>query len=283
MFTANAYFLAGAFSILLTSRNPDIDGIMAMQSGNYARAIYCFSCQIHKDPRGSSAFFNRGSAYMATRRFDLALADYNQVVSLGKPSPAAYVQRGKCHANTGDLVSAIRDCSTAIMTDPTMADAWLNRGCFYAQSRRYNDAIGDFSQAVKLHPKLVDAFAWRGLAYCEKSDYELSIEDFDKAIELDRTCGLAHFGRAHALSKLGKDGFTDNLKNAVRCFSNDIEQSPTDPGAYLLRGKTYSKLQQFSKARADYERALHLEAAETPMAQELVWLLATCPEGDSER
>ena len=120
-------------------------------------------------PNLAITFNNRGIAYSNKGQYDLAIADYNQAISLKPDYAAAFYNRGVAHYDKGQYNLAIADYSQAISLKPDYADAFNNRGNAYRAKGQYDLAIADYNQAISLKPDYADAFNNRGMAYRAKA------------------------------------------------------------------------------------------------------------------
>lgn len=94
---------------------------------------------------------NRAGAYHAQRRYDLALADFDEALRL----------------------------------NPQLANAWTGRGAVHAAQRNYARAISDHTRAIELNPQHKDAYYNRALAHQGAGDIGSAIADFRKSLEVN--------------------------------------------------------------------------------------------------
>jgi tetratricopeptide (TPR) repeat protein len=140
-----------------------------------------------------------------------------------------------------DRDGPLADSTRAVELAPKYAAAWVNRGVTYARQGKPDEAVADFSRAIDLDPKYAAAWLNRGVAYAEGGKPDKAVADYTKAIEL----------------------------------------APNDPqlvGAYLGRARVHCRLNQFERARTDYQTFLKRVPSHHAAHNELAWLLATCPE-----
>ena len=69
-------------------------------------------------------YCNRGNAKYAQGRYEAAIADYNQTISLQPDYASAYHNRGVVKQNLGKCAAAIADNDEAIRLQPDLADAY---------------------------------------------------------------------------------------------------------------------------------------------------------------
>ena len=119
-----------------------------------------------------------------TARLELALADYNEAIRLGRPTrrrtaiaaPCSWRWRGRardCRLRSGDR------------RRPRYASALHNRGLAYTRQGRFELAIADHSEAIRLSPEYAAAYNGRGYARSAQGDADRALLDFDRSIALD--------------------------------------------------------------------------------------------------
>ena len=144
------------------------EGEELFSKGQLGASIAAFTRAIRADPEFSDAYFDRGLAWLATKRWNDAIDDYDEALAL----------------------------------DPERVAAYYNRAFAYSQLRRPQDAVSDYTEVVERDPENALAFANRGSMYIEMGLPGLALEDFDKAIGLDAELGKAYVGQAIAYSML---------------------------------------------------------------------------------
>lgn len=134
---------------------------------NLARAIADYDEAIRLNPNYSTAYYNRGTWYLAKDDFDRAIADLNEAIRIG---PQGSVRGTDFGSRQGD---------------EQKADYFHARGQAHFAKQDTDRAIVDYDEAIRFNPDLTRAFINRGLAYRAKGDSDRANEDFDQAIKLD--------------------------------------------------------------------------------------------------
>ena len=116
----------------------------------------------------------------------------------------------------------------------------------------------------------------RGIAHGQEGDLNRAIEEFTRAIELDPDLAVAYYNRGGAYVEKGE------WDRAIEDCTRAIELKPDLAVAYYNRGAAHSRRGDWDRAIADYTRAAEPGATQAGSANNLAWLLATCPE-DSMR
>lgn len=127
------------------------EGAAFMRSSNYSSAIRAYTCVIDEVDSGyADAWYNRAAAYFARREFDLAMDDYNQVISLDSNNQEAYNNRGIVYAAQGEYEDALDDFSSALGIESDYINAIINRGVISAIMGDYDSAEADFRQVIDI-------------------------------------------------------------------------------------------------------------------------------------
>ncbi|WP_156331800.1 tetratricopeptide repeat-containing serine protease family protein, partial [Planktothricoides sp. SR001] len=139
-----------------------------------------------QEEKTANDYYNQGVTNYDLKKYDLAIADYNQAIALDPNYAAAYNGRGNAYKELKKYELAIADFNQAIALDQNYASAYVGRGLAYYDLKKYDLAIADYTESLRLNnsePWLVHNN--RGLAYYYLKKYELAIADYNKAIALD--------------------------------------------------------------------------------------------------
>jgi tetratricopeptide (TPR) repeat protein len=128
---------------------------------------------------------NRANAYGAVAAYDLAIADYDQAISIDPIYSHGYFNRGATHLEAGRTELAIADFDRALQIDPGLVQAFVNRGLARLEAGLPDQAIDDFSAALALEPHSAIAYNNRGVAYRRNGRLAEAITDFEMAVALD--------------------------------------------------------------------------------------------------
>jgi tetratricopeptide (TPR) repeat protein len=95
--------------------------------------------------------WDRGIAYHRQGKYDLAIADYNQALSINSKSVDAYINRGIAYRRQGKYKLAIADYHRAISIDDNNGDAYYALGLTYAQLGNQQAAIASYHLAANFY------------------------------------------------------------------------------------------------------------------------------------
>jgi len=127
----------------------------AVENNNNAEAVKYYTRIIEAEPDALTmkvVLNNRGIAYQNLGRSDLAIKDYQRVISMDPNHPQSYGNRGNVYDANGEYEKAVADYTKAIELKPDYADAYFNRASTYMNLKKYNDAAADFRKLLQLAP-----------------------------------------------------------------------------------------------------------------------------------
>ena len=145
-----------------------------------------------------------GNDFAMQGRFEEAIAEYDQAISLDPQLAMAYGNRGAAYNDLGQHERAIQDHNEAIRLDPQNALTYDNRGVSYGKLGQFGRAVQDWDEAIRLDPTFAMAFNNRGIAYDNLDQVARAVEDYDEAIRLNPQLALAYLNRASAYIDLNK-------------------------------------------------------------------------------
>lgn len=151
------------------------------------------------------------------------------------------------------------------------------------KSQRYEDAVAQFTTAIQLNPTSTDGYLARGDAYEKMGMYEESYQDYEKARVFDdknvnilylmgRICNklgkheesLMHLNKATTLAKRESKLYPEKVRSllALKRYDRALQVSDTalllkqDEVNLYQRGRAFDELQNYRRAKEDYEKAI---------------------------
>lgn len=153
----------------------------------------------------------------------------------------------------------------ALKSNPNDASLYYKLGGHYMNSKNPEAAAKAFETAIRLDVNLVDAYINLGIVYGQQNQLNKAIDILNKAAKI--TSGknakvLFNRGYAKALN--------NDISGSIKDFSQSIQIEPSNPQAYLLRGRSYLSIGD-KKCCQDFLKAKELGSTE---AQQ--WLNKFC-------
>jgi serine/threonine protein kinase/tetratricopeptide (TPR) repeat protein len=160
-------------------------------------------------PAGARDHYLLATAYAHRGRYDRAVAELNQALTLNPRHYWSWVQRGICYQEMGKNPLAAADFSVCIGLWPEFAWGYFNRACALDRVGNRAEAVRDYGAALDRDPGFALAYINRGMARLELKQYAPALADFTKASGLGHDDAVLHTGRGVALEGLGRFGEAD--------------------------------------------------------------------------
>lgn len=97
--------------------------------------------------------FNRGFAYLVTKRLNEAIADFDRVILIDPKLQSVYVWRAKSYHQLKKYDLALADYSKGIELEPRNAEAVYGRGTVYWEKKLEDKGLADYERAIELNPE----------------------------------------------------------------------------------------------------------------------------------
>ncbi len=214
-------------------------------SGEYGRAVECFSEAIKRQPDTVTFYNDRGYAYAMLGQYEKALADYDKAIELRPDNAEVYNNRGCTYDNLSQYEKALADYDKAIELRQNYAEAYNNRGFTHNNLGQYEKALADYDKAIELEPDDAEFYNNRGYTYDALGQHEKALADFDKAIKINPNYANPYKHAGMVWAKL-KDS-----EKAIQLLTKAIELNPKYKDAYLGRADVYRSIGEEEKAAAD--------------------------------
>jgi tetratricopeptide (TPR) repeat protein len=220
--------------------------------GDFAGAIADFTKMIEINPKNARAYNYRGAAKTQYRKPPVKIPVSIPIID----ADGNRVNTAIGISSSGDYEGAIVDYSQAIALNPKNSLYYDNRARAYNYKRRYKEAIADYSQAIKFRPKDTDLYLRRAYTYAAMGDESKSIIDFQNAESRMNPQNSSEYARRGEIRY-------SNLKKYLEAANDYTKAIELDPGSnelYATRAKIHVELKRDSLALADYTQAIHLNA-----------------------
>lgn len=167
-----------------------MSGKFPTQSQEYAmKAIADYTSGLSqltiKDKTKSELLINRGAANASQGRYQDALNDLNEGLSLDPNNKNGYFNRSLVYFTTGQYAKAVEDYSTYLKYDPYNANVWYERGMLRRSLNNGKEAIEDLSRAIQLNPNLGLAYRERARAHLLLGNKAAAEQDYQRAAQFN--------------------------------------------------------------------------------------------------
>ena len=187
-----------------------------------------------------------------------------------------------CVVLTSKQLPYWRDTRTLFTRAASVTDrsylAFYNIGCYAMDDREYPDAIVLFKKALSAEP---DNARWAnhslayndlGYAYLQEGQLSNAVANFEKALTIRPRYPEAYYNLGCA--------FLANKQpaEAVDCFQRALALDSSVAQIHYKLANALMQSGRYTEAIAEYDRALQLRPNMDEAANNLAWLLATCPD-----
>ena len=254
---------------------------------NYDRAIADYNSAIKLNPKFAIAYSNRGNSRLSKGEVDRAIADQSEAIRVDPKHAGAYTNRCWARATVGrELELALADCNTALQLGRADAGTLDSRGFVYLRLGRLDEAIADYDAALKADPRHASSLYGRGIAKLRKGDDAGGKADIAAAtaIRADVAAEFARYGvtppdagtpptkppvkppdsvppadSAELLRICGSNAPADDRMKACTAILEFKQQSAQDRAiAYNHRGSIHQASGDIDSAISDFTEAIKL-------------------------
>ncbi len=229
-------------------------GMIALQRGDYPRALQRTALAISLDPRNPQFNFSHGEALTANRRFSNAAVAYRRALQLDPRNAAAESGLGFALQMAGDARGALDAFRRAAALDPNAAEIQINLGAALQHAGLLEEALSHLARANTLAPGHPEAQYNIGVVLQAKGDLAGAETAYRSALAQAP-------GHARALNNLGvvleRGGRSDA---ALPLLDRVVAAAPDFPEARFNRGNVLKELGRFDEAILSYDRALALNS-----------------------
>lgn len=200
----------------------------------------------------------RGSAFDEMGNYDLALRDFQEVITIAPDNSQAHMNKGISLYKLGEYEDALSAFNTSIKLSPKFGIAYLNRGTLQADLHHYKRAISDYHKGLKLiedKNTRVKVFNNLGAVYIHADDFREAKKQFDQAILLSddqKEKALLYFRRAICWID------ENELDSAYLDLQKSLELKPDYFEAFLLMAQINIKKNERRLSIIDFTEAIKL-------------------------
>jgi tetratricopeptide (TPR) repeat protein len=246
-------------------------GYAYYKQGKYDQAEQTFEEGRKTKERGE--FYNGlGLVQMAKGMLKEADLSFRKAISDDRKNAEFHKNLGDVNFKKGVMVIAIQSYQEALALDSSLVDVHFNLGRSYLNQMDFNKAMEEFKTVIRLDPQHKEAYLALGDLYMlDRKHYPEARIMYEEYLKFNQQNSkvYSNLGEAYYyLSKIsnslvvGGDTLsqTDLLSKSVENLKKSIDLDPNVADVYLLIGKAYQDLGQFSEALEaynNYERLLY--------------------------
>jgi len=220
----------------------------------YEVAIASYDDSIALKPDSTDAHFNRGNALRALNQHAAAVLSYDKALALSPRNPLAHGYRGIALFELGQFEAAVASFDRAIELKPEYAAAHYDRGNSLLRLRQFEAALASYDKAIALDAGYANAHLNRGIALFSLRRFDAAIASYDQVLGINPACAAAHNNRGSVLQELHR------YQDANDSYDQAIALLPDHAEAYYNRGNVLREQKQYALAIESYDQAIALQA-----------------------
>ncbi len=186
------------------------------------------------------------------KKFDEALAVFNELLSKGKNEEALY-GRACAFFRTTDLEAALADLCELIKKDSQSHKYLHSRALIYGANEQYDKAVKDMQRLSELFPDNGEVLCDLGGLYLILEEYNKARECFERSADIDKSCPCAWFGKGMVAL------FLKEHKKAVEYFNIAIKLDAKHKLSYMARAEALFGSGQKKEALKDIKKTLNMD------------------------
>lgn len=240
----------------------------ALRSGDFALAVDLLKRMIG---HGTSTPGIRRwyiEALAESGQLDEAVVEFRALLDQEPRYPEARNDFALLLGRMGHEDEAIRQYRLAIELKPEARYFRLNLGALLVRMGRADEAQEQFDTVLRTAPKDAEAINGLGNVAALRKKYREALDAYAKAIALKPTSAHFHFNRGQALFALGE------LPEAAEAFRGAIELNPEHVNAHVNLGNVLARERDLRGAAEQYRAALKLRPADGDVAARLTLVLS---------
>ncbi len=178
-------------------------GIALVNQRRFEEALASYDQALQIQPRHADALCNRGNALISLNRIQDALDSYEQALAIQPQHMQALSNRGNILLLLNRYEDALDSYDRALAIQPNYADALSNRGAVLIKLNRFEEAVTSFSQGLAIQPKSIEALSNRGNALRQLNRLEEALSSLQQALAIKPDYADAHWNEALCRLNMG--------------------------------------------------------------------------------
>ena len=261
--------LAAALMLSLTAAYTTVT---IRRNRDYRSELRIWADTVAKQPENTRARLTFGYALAQRKRYDEALAQFQELLRLAPNDPEALNNLGLTMKEMGKPDDAIRYFHEALRGKPEDALVYNNLGIIAMQEQRHGEAIAYFSEALRLQPHYMMAHYNLATELLKQAQYEPALEHSQTAVALNPYFPDAFHGLGAALIYLGR------YEEAAVACQQALRLDPRNAAVLANLGVARYHQGRFRDAVQYLSQSLSLDPTAHDTSENLHMILSQHPE-----
>ena len=234
--SANAYGTAAS----------DASTLLKLDPARFDALTTATATQSNANPGDVGARSLLGLLHWAAARDDLAMLDYQAILTVQPSDVFAFLFRGSSRLYTGDEFAALADFQQAVNLDPNNPHIYSVIGSTQQQMGNPIDALIALDYAIRLDPADARSHYFRGMALLDHQDIQGAFGEFSLAIQYDPAYVDAWYDRARV------DVLLQDTADAMADLDQALAIHPEFDLALVFRGALHEWAGDQTQATSDF-------------------------------
>ncbi|MEQ8168280.1 MAG: tetratricopeptide repeat protein [Candidatus Eremiobacterota bacterium] len=250
-------------------------GVIYLNKNQKNEAIEAMSKAVKLDETNLYYKIGMAKAFIASNNIPPAISGLEKVIALNKNISDAYLYLGEaCYkkGNKEKAISSFNYCmekfsgtrSASVAADwigklnlknnekNSIISALLDEGKNFLYQKKYKEALSSFDEVLSKNPGETEAYFGKAMVYYETGDYDNGEIQFKQVIAIDFNHVKANTALAGIYLK--KEHYDKAIEHSTRA----INQDPSQPEAYYIRGIAWYNKGKDDEALADFRKYLDI-------------------------
>ncbi|MCX6270603.1 MAG: tetratricopeptide repeat protein [Bacteroidetes bacterium] len=234
------------------------DGLADEKKGLDNDAIEAYTKSIKANAEFKDSYKHRAAIYLKQKKYQLALADYDKIVSLEVKNNnqedllKAYENRAEANFQLENYASAVSDLNRILLVHTSDNSLLYRRAYSFMKLKDYKNALADIQKMESAQGYTFDSYLLSAEIYQSQGNFTEAVDHYKNAISVNKSAIKPYYSLSALLSKMG------DYKQAVEYYTRLLAADPQQADGYYNRAVTFSKTGQVQQANADFGQALQL-------------------------
>ncbi len=215
---------------------------------------------IERHPKQASHYVNRAFAFTQLHEFTEAANDYDRAIELDPENDRLYYLRGIFRMNCQLIELALADFERVMTITGGDDSARSYRASLLIRLNRFQEAIDDYTQLIAQHPEDPHPYSGRAFAWTALGNTNRANEDSQRAIEMSTELADA-IHRSTEAANIYRLIRTEDYDSALDAANKIVSDYPDESIGYRLRAHVYWEREEYVESREDYTRVIEMDGS----------------------
>jgi tetratricopeptide (TPR) repeat protein len=201
----------------------------------------------------------RGKLLKQLKRWDEALANYDEALQYHPRTPSLWRERGLILAEQQNFEAALTSFAQVVELGTPTVDDWHYQGDMLLELGRYEVAIAAYDRVLEKSPRYSHILSDRGYALYQLGRYAEANDALDRALKIDPTERFAIYHKVRTLRQLGE------IQSACDIAIAELKRHPQNPNLTALLVRMLEQSKQPKSALVIYDQVIFLYPKNTDL------------------